>query len=99
MALHPKMRPGAGARGAEKACADGSAMYVSSMKYMTYPLALPRDYCVELREAAGKTGLSMADIIRQSSRLGLPLLLEQFGPARITNVPPLPPRLAQIGRA
>src|ERR1019366_7651195 len=95
MALHPKMRPGAGARGAEKACADGSAMYVSSMKYMTYPLALPRDYCVELREAAGKTGLSMADIIRQSSRLGLPLLLKQLGPARITNVPPLSAKIAR----
>ena len=95
MALHPKMRHGTGARGAEKACADGSAMHVSSMKYMTYPLALPRDYCVELREAEGKTGLSMADIIRQSSRLGLPLLLKQLGPARITNVPPLPAKIAR----
>ena len=56
---------------------------------------MPRDYCVELREAAGKTGLSMADIIRQSSKLGLPLLLEQFGPARVTNVPPLPAKVAQ----
>jgi hypothetical protein len=70
-------------------------MYVSSMKYMTYPLALPKDYCAELRDAASKTGLSMADIIRQSSKLGLPLLLEQLGSARVTNVPPLPPRLAR----
>ena len=70
-------------------------MYVSSMKYMTYPLALPKDYCAELREAAGKTGLSMADIIRQSSKLGLPLLLEQLGPARVTNVPPLPSKIAR----
>jgi hypothetical protein len=70
-------------------------MYVSSMKYMTYPLALPKDYCAELRDAAGKTGLSMADIIRQSSKLGLPLLLEQLGPARVTNVPPLPAKIAR----
>ena len=70
-------------------------MYGSSMKSMTYPLALPKDYCAELRAAAGKTGLSMADIIRQSSKLGLPLLLEQLGPARLTNVPPLPVKLAR----
>lgn len=65
------------------------------MKYLTYPLALPKEYCAELRDAAGKTGLSMADIIRQSSRLGLPLLLEQLGPARITKVPPLPAKIAR----
>jgi len=70
-------------------------MYDSSMKNMTYPLALPKEYCAELREAAGKTGLSMADIIRQSSKLGLPLLLEQLGPSRITNVPPLPAKIAR----
>jgi hypothetical protein len=70
-------------------------MYDSSMKYTTYPLALPKDYCAELRDAAGKTGLSMADIIRQSSKLGLPLLLQQLGPARITNVLPLPARTAR----
>src|ERR1039458_2740613 len=78
-----------------EACTGGLAMYVSSMKYMTYPLALPKDYCAELRDAAGKTGLSMADIIRQSSKLGLPLLLEQLGPARVTNVPPLPAKIAR----
>jgi len=66
------------------------------MKKMTYPLAPPKDYCAELREAAGKTGLSIADIIRQSSKLGLPLLLEQLGSSRITNVPSLP---AKAGRA
>jgi hypothetical protein len=70
-------------------------MYVSSMKQMTYPLALPKDFCAELRDAAGRTGLSMADIIRQSSKLGLPLLLEQLGPVRITNVPPLPAKIAR----
>ena len=76
-------------------CTDGSAMYVSSMKHMTYPLALPKEYCAELRDAASKTGLSMADIIRQSSKLGLPLLLEQLGPARLTNVPPWPAKIAR----
>jgi hypothetical protein len=66
------------------------------MKYMTCPLALPKDYCAELREAADETWLSTADIIRQSSKLGFRLLLEQLGSARITNVPPLP---AKVGRA
>ena len=65
------------------------------MKSVTYPLALPKDYCAELRDAAGTTGLSMADIIRQSSKLGLPLLLEQLGRGRITNVPRLPARIAR----
>jgi hypothetical protein len=70
-------------------------MYDSFMKYRTYPLALPKDFCAELRNAAGRTGLSMAEIILQSSKLGLPLLLEQLGPPRVTNVPPLPPKIAR----
>lgn len=65
------------------------------MKTEIYPLALPKDYYGELRNAAGKTGLSMADVIRQSSKLGLPLLLEQLGTGRITNVPPLPDKIAR----
>jgi hypothetical protein len=40
-------------------------MYVSFMKGMIYSLAFPRKYCAELRNAADKTGLSMADTIRR----------------------------------
>jgi hypothetical protein len=69
-------------------------MYDFSMKTVTYPLSLPKDYCAELRDAADKTRLSMADILCQSSRLGLLLLLEQFGAARLTNVPPWLARIA-----
>jgi len=40
------------------------------MKFMTYPLALPKDYCTEMRDAAGKTGLSSvgATLRRRSFR-------------------------------
>jgi hypothetical protein len=65
------------------------------VKHVTYLLSLPKDYCEELRDAAGKTGLSMVDIILQNSKLGLPLLLRQLGPARITNVPPLPAKIVR----
>ena len=65
------------------------------MKTEIYPLALPKEFYGKLRHAAGRTGLSMADVIRQSSKLGLPLLLEQLGSGRVTNVPPLPARTAR----
>ena len=70
-------------------------MYDSFMKYRTYPLALPKDFCAELRAAADRTGLSMAEIIFQSSKLGLPLLVEQLGPPRVTNLAPLPAKIAR----
>jgi hypothetical protein len=53
-------------------------MYDSSMKSDTYPLAMPADLIGEVRQAAQATGLSMADTMRQSIRLGLPKLKEQL---------------------
>ncbi len=52
------------------------------MKGETYPLAMPTDLLQEIRQTAKATGLSMADAMRQSMRLGLPKLREQLrGPA------------------
>ena len=49
------------------------------MKSDTYPLALPAGLLQELRETAQATGLSVADAMRQSMKLGLPKLREQLG--------------------
>ena len=46
------------------------------MKSETYPLAVPSDLLKEVRKAVRKTGLSMADAMRQSMKLGLPKLIE-----------------------
>lgn len=56
------------------------------MKKETYPLALPSDLLSELRETAQATGLSVADAMRQSMKLGLPKLRDQLSPRK---VPPL----------
>jgi len=53
-------------------------MYDSSMKSDTYPLAMPTDLLNEVRRTAKETGLSMADAMRQSMRLGLPRLRQQL---------------------
>lgn len=55
-------------------------MYDSSMKRDTYPLAMPNDLLDEVRQTAKVTGLSMADAMRQSMRLGLPQLRVQLCP-------------------
>ena len=52
------------------------------MKRDTYPLAMPNDLLDEVRRTAKATGLSMADAMRQSMKLGLPRLREQLS----TNV-------------
>jgi hypothetical protein len=72
-------------------------MYGSSMKSETFPLAMPPDLLGEVRQAAKRTGLSMADVIRQSAKLGLPALCEQLGQQneRVTNVDPLPKAVLQ----
>jgi hypothetical protein len=64
-------------------------MYDSYMKSKTFPLAVPADLLKEVRNAAADTGLSMADTMRQSMRLGLPKLRDQLACSPITNVPPL----------
>ena len=57
------------------------------MKTDTYPLAMPEDLLNEVRHAAKATGLSLADAMRQSMRLGLPKLEEQLA-ARIKPMTP-----------
>ena len=48
------------------------------MKNQTYPLALPADLLHEVRKTARETGLSVADAMRQSMKLGLPQLRERL---------------------
>lgn len=52
------------------------------MKSDTYPLAMPGDLLNEVRQTAKETGLSMADAMRQSMKLGLPRLREQLSSAQ-----------------
>jgi hypothetical protein len=63
-------------------------MYDSSMKTATYPLAMPKDLLNEVRTVAKATGLSLADAMRQSMRLGLPKLREQLCANRLTPLTP-----------
>lgn len=48
------------------------------MKIETYPLALPPDLLREVQKTANQTGLSLADAMRQSLKLGLPKLREEL---------------------
>ena len=63
------------------------------MKSDTYPLAMPADLLDEIRQTAQATGLSMADAMRQSMKLGLPKLREQL------FTPPLKPFTAAEAKA
>ena len=66
------------------------------MKTETVPLAIPKDLLKHVRRAAKKTGLSMADTMRQSMKLGLdPLVRNLTPPARITNIDPLPDQVLE----
>ncbi len=66
-------------------------MYQSYMKTKTIPSAMPKELLRQVRWAAGKTGLSIADTMRQSMKLGLERLLRELAPEpRVTNVDPLP---------
>lgn len=61
------------------------------MKSETVPLAMPKDLLREIRRTSKQVGLSMADTMRQSMKLGLHKLIEQLGEnRRITNIDPLP---------
>jgi hypothetical protein len=53
------------------------------MKTDTYPLAVPPDLLGEVRQASRDLGLSMADIMRQSMKLGLPKLRDQLSPKNL----------------
>ena len=70
-------------------------MYVSTMKSVTYPIALPVDFLNEFKQAAKEAGVSTADTIRQSAKLGLPKFREQTASGRVTNVAPLPDSVAR----
>lgn len=59
------------------------------MKANTYPLAIPPDLLGEVRHASEELGLSMADIMRQSMKLGLPKLREQLCPNPLRGLVPL----------
>ena len=48
------------------------------MKSETYPLPLPRELLKEVRQSAKKTGLSLAETMRQSMKLGLPQLTDKL---------------------
>ncbi len=61
------------------------------MQSKTFPLAIPNELLSQVRRAARKTGLSMAETMRQSMRLGLERLVRGLAPEpRVTNVDPLP---------
>ena len=60
------------------------------MKSETIPLAMPSDLLSEIRKAAKQTGLSMADVMRQSMKLGVPRLIGRLAKEqRLLNVEPL----------
>ena len=61
------------------------------MKTETYPLAVPPELLGEVRRASQDLGLSMADIIQQSLKLGLPRLREQLSPDPLQNLRSLSP--------
>jgi hypothetical protein len=48
------------------------------MKSATYPLSLPTELLKEVRKASKKTGLSIADAMCQSMKLGLPTLVAKL---------------------
>jgi hypothetical protein len=58
------------------------------MKNETYPLAMPPELLGELRETAQETGLSVADAMRQSIKLGLPKLRQQLSAVKAGPLTP-----------
>lgn len=53
------------------------------MRTAVYPISMPDELAKEVRQVAKKTGLSMADAMRQSMKLGLPKLLERLSVEKI----------------
>lgn len=55
---------------------------------------MPDDLLADIRSAARDTGLSQADVVRQSVKAGLPKVRKQYANVRrITNVEPLPDKV------
>lgn len=65
------------------------------MESETHPLAVPPDLLPEVRRTAKDTGLSLAEAMRRSLKLGLPKLREQLVAGRVTNINPLPSSVAR----
>jgi hypothetical protein len=66
------------------------------MSSAVHPLSLPGELEKQIRATAKETRLSMADVIRQSIKLGLPTLRQRLGKSdRVTNVDPLPNKVAR----
>lgn len=65
------------------------------MAMVTIPLAVPVDLLDNIRTAARETGLSQADVMRQSMKAGLPTVRRRLRDSarRITNVDPYPRRM------
>ena len=65
------------------------------MKTEVYPLAVPIELYEEVRKTAKAASLSIADIMRLSLKAGLPLVSAQLDAGRVTNVEPVPYRVAR----
>lgn len=50
----------------------------------TIPLSVPDDLLKEVRETAEQTHLSIQDVFRQSTKLGMPKLKEQLCPVNLS---------------
>jgi DNA-binding MurR/RpiR family transcriptional regulator len=70
-------------------------MYVPYMKSVNYPIAWPVDFLSEFKQAAEDAGVSTAAAIRRSTKLGLPKFRQETARGRVTNVDPLPDRVAR----
>jgi hypothetical protein len=53
-------------------------IYNSTMATTPYPIAMPDELLADVRRAARETGLSQADVIRQSVKAGLGKVRKQF---------------------
>jgi hypothetical protein len=42
------------------------------MSQVTYPLGMPKELLKEVKDAAKETGLSVADVMRQAIKFGVP---------------------------
>ena len=62
------------------------------MRMKTVPLPLPEPQAKAVKDASRRTGLSQADVMRQSIQIGLPQFLARLCPEPdYLHPPPLPP--------
>jgi Ribbon-helix-helix protein, copG family len=48
------------------------------MSQTTYPLGMPEDLLKEVKQAADETGLSVADVMRQAIKFGVPRVRQRL---------------------